>query len=147
MREGLASAEWPGRLEEVGAHPTLVLDGAHNPAGIEALARALPGLYPGRALHLVFGVLADKDHRPMIRTLFPLCQSVHLCPLPSPRSLSPDRYLDEARALAPRAVAYPTLEEALAGALAAAGRNDVVVCAGSLFLVGAVKAARKDQVG
>src|SRR6185295_18271991 len=61
-REGLRTARWPGRLEEVrSGGRTVLLDGAHNPAGAQALAAALDALYPGRRVHAVFGVLADKD--------------------------------------------------------------------------------------
>ncbi|MGE6759306.1 bifunctional folylpolyglutamate synthase/dihydrofolate synthase [Corallococcus interemptor] len=140
-REGLATARWPGRLEEVAQSPVIVVDGAHNPAGVAVLLEALDSLYAGRPLHLVFGVVADKDRGPMMQALFPLAASVHLTPLDTPRSLAPERYLAEARVLCPRVVAHASLEEALAGARAdAVGRPDgVVLATGSLFLVGAVK--------
>ncbi len=138
-REGLAGAEWPGRLETLDGRPPVVLDGAHNPAAVETLVAALATLYPGRRVHLVFGVLADKDRRPMLRTLLPVCASAHLSPLPSMRSLAPDRYLAEARELCPKAFACASVREALDGAVAAAGAGDLVLCAGSLFLVGQVK--------
>lgn len=139
-REGLASAEWPGRLEEVASNPTVVLDGAHNPEGAEALARAIDALYPNRKVHLVFGVLGDKDHRPMLRALFPMATSVHLTPVPSARTLLPDRYADEARALCPEVDLYGAHGAALRGATMRAEQGDVVLCTGSLFLVGAVRA-------
>ncbi|MCY1034473.1 bifunctional folylpolyglutamate synthase/dihydrofolate synthase [Corallococcus sp. BB11-1] len=140
-REGLASARWPGRLEEVAAHPPVVVDGAHNPAGVAVLLEALDALYAGRPLHLVFGVVADKDRGPMMRALFPRAASVHLAPLDTPRSLAPERYLDEARAACSRVVAHASLAEALAGARVDADGNPGgwVLCTGSLFLVGAVK--------
>ncbi|CAM4474762.1 bifunctional folylpolyglutamate synthase/dihydrofolate synthase [Corallococcus exiguus] len=140
-REGLATARWPGRLEEVSQDPTVVVDGAHNPAGVAVLLEALRALYSGRPLHLVFGVVADKDRGPMMRALFPLAASVHLTPLETPRSLAPERYIAEARILCSRVAAHSSLEEALAGARAdAVGRPDgVVLATGSLFLVGAVK--------
>ena len=71
----------------------------------------------------------------MMRALFPAA-SVHLTPLDTPRSLAPERYLEEARACA-RDVAYSSLDEALAGARALAMEGDVILCTGSLFLVGA----------
>jgi dihydrofolate synthase/folylpolyglutamate synthase len=139
-RAGLATARWPGRLEEVGKQPAVLLDGAHNPAGVQALLAGLRGLYPGRRVHCVFGVVADKDRGPMIRGLFPHCTSVHLTPLETPRSLAPERYVEEARALCPQVTAYSSLDEALAGARARAAPEDVILCTGSLFLVGSVKA-------
>ncbi len=138
-RNGLASTVWPGRLEELPGTPRVVLDGAHNPAGASALAQALASIYPGRKVHLVFGVLADKDHRPMLRTLFPLATAAYLTPVASPRTLEPARYLDEARALCPRVLAFGSPAQALAAARAAAGPDDLVVAAGSLFLIGQLK--------
>ncbi|MCP3101762.1 bifunctional folylpolyglutamate synthase/dihydrofolate synthase [Myxococcus sp. K15C18031901] len=139
-RRGLATARWPGRLEEVGARPTLVLDGAHNPAGVEVLLASLEALYPGRRPHCVFGVVADKDRGPMMRALFPRCASVQLTPLDTPRSLAPETYLEEARSLCPDVSAWPDLDAALAAARARAGEAGVVLCTGSLFLVGMVRA-------
>ncbi|WP_224247892.1 bifunctional folylpolyglutamate synthase/dihydrofolate synthase [Hyalangium gracile] len=138
-RTGLASAYWPGRLEELSRRPTVVLDGAHNPGGVAVLLESLDSVYPGRRLHLVFGVVADKDRALMMRALFPRCASVHLTPLDTPRSLAPERYLEEARALCANVRAYASLDEALAGARALVMEDDVLLCAGSLFLVGAAR--------
>jgi dihydrofolate synthase/folylpolyglutamate synthase len=139
-REGVASARWPGRLEEVGHRPTFLLDGAHNPAGVEVLLASLRSLYAGRRVHLVFGVVGDKDRGPMLRALLPHCTSVQLTPLDTPRSLAPEAYVDEARALCADVAAWPDLDSALAAARRKAGPDDVVLCTGSLFLVGKVKA-------
>jgi dihydrofolate synthase/folylpolyglutamate synthase len=140
VRTGLASARWPGRLEEVSRRPFIVLDGAHNPGGVAVLLAALEALYPGRRVHLVFGVVADKDRAPMMQALFPRCTSVHLAPLETPRSLAPERYVDEARLLCADVRAHASLDEALAHARAQAMEDDVILCAGSLFLVGAARA-------
>lgn len=62
IRRGLAQAQWPGRLEVVGTNPLIVLDGAHNPAGMEALAHWLAKKKPTvRRVILVIGMLDDKD--------------------------------------------------------------------------------------
>ena len=62
IRRGLAQAKWPGRLELVGTNPLIVLDGAHNPAGMEALAKWLARKKPTvRRVILVIGMLDDKD--------------------------------------------------------------------------------------
>jgi dihydrofolate synthase / folylpolyglutamate synthase len=139
IRSGLASTQWPGRLEEVASQPELLLDGAHNPLGVEILLAALRELYPGRRIHLVFGVLADKDYHAMIAKLFPKCASASLAPLPSPRSLPPESYCSEARSFCPRTSAYSSVADALKAATANALPEDLVVCTGSLFLVGAVR--------
>jgi hypothetical protein len=136
LRAGFAATRWPGRLQELDGAPSILLDGAHNPAGVEVLTRALDELYAGRPLHLVFGVFADKDSGPMMRALFPRVASLHLAPLHSPRSKDPSTYEALARTLAPKVACAPSVEVALEQALADAGPRDVVLVAGSLHLVG-----------
>jgi len=115
----------------------VLLDGAHNPAGVEVLLQALDSRYAGRRVHAVFGVVADKALEPMARALFPRLASLHLTPLDSPRSLPPERYLDLARSLCGQVQAYPDPAAALRGAAARCAPADVLLCTGSLFLVGA----------
>lgn len=139
-RIGLSTAQWPGRFEVVSSRPELILDGAHNPAGAEVLAAALKDFYPDRPVHLVFGVLADKDHGPMFKTLFPLATTLHLAPVNSARTLHPEKYLAQAGELCSDISVYESIEAALDGASSRAEPDDVVLCTGSLFLVGQVKA-------
>ncbi len=137
---GLREVRWPGRLEVVAGAPLLLLDGAHNPSGVEVLCAALDTAYPGRAVHLVFGAVADKDVRTMLARLLPRMASVTLTPLQTPRGLPPSAYLEEARALCPRVRVADSPAAALEEARAAAAPEDVVLAAGSLYLVGALKA-------
>ncbi|MBL8955463.1 MAG: bifunctional folylpolyglutamate synthase/dihydrofolate synthase [Myxococcaceae bacterium] len=142
-RAGLAGTEWPGRLEEFPGSPRVVLDGAHNPQGADTLVKALDAVYPGRPVHLVFGVLADKDWRPMLKTLLPKCAAVYLTPVRSPRTLEPSAYVDEVRRLLPFAPVQvaASAPEALAAARKGAPDDAVVVGCGSLFLVGQLRAS------
>lgn len=139
VTRGLAGTRWPGRLERFAGPPPVILDGAHNPAGVEALVAALGEVAAGRPVHLVFGVLGDKDSGPMRERLFPRCASVALTPLPSPRSLAPEAYLAQATALAPVTSAHPTPEAAFRAARARAHPDGVVLVAGSLVLVGEIR--------
>ncbi len=76
--EGLKQARWEGRLEILQRSPMLLVDGAHNPAGVATLCRALQNDFPHRRLILLFGVLGDKDYRTMAKRLFPLADRVIL---------------------------------------------------------------------
>jgi dihydrofolate synthase/folylpolyglutamate synthase len=137
VARGIAEARWPGRLEELAG---VVLDGAHNPDGAQALAAALPVLYPGRPVELVFGVLADKDCRGMLRALAPAARGFHLVAPDSPRARAPESYRAEAARLGPRVDAHGGLAGALACAREAARDGGVVAVAGSLYLVGEARA-------
>ncbi|MGZ6097674.1 MAG: bifunctional folylpolyglutamate synthase/dihydrofolate synthase [Myxococcaceae bacterium] len=141
IRTGLRRTRWPGRLEQIPGDPPLLLDGAHNEDGVAALRAALDAPpYAGRPVHLVFGVVSDKRVGPMLRMLLPRCASAVLTGLPTPRSLDPDGYLALARTLCPSVEVAPSPEEGLARARRRAGADGWVLVAGSLYLVGAVKA-------
>ena len=128
IRRGLAEVEWPGRLQVVREHPRIVLDGAHNPAGTEALAAFLAEHRAEiRRLVLVFGVLQDKDWETMLGLLAP----------PTARAADPAELLPVARRFA-RAVAVLDPAEALRFAQAAARAEDTILVTGSLYTVAAV---------
>ncbi|MNX84328.1 Folylpolyglutamate synthase [compost metagenome] len=136
-REGFKAARWPGRLESwhspEGEH--FVFDGAHNPDGIEALARALAVSPEPRGRVILMGVLADKDPAPMIGALAPHADTIVLTTPPSPRGLDPTTL----QALPPHPDLHlePDWQQALALARRLAKGRPILV-AGSLYLVGAV---------
>jgi dihydrofolate synthase/folylpolyglutamate synthase len=137
---GVARTRWPGRLERVRGEPALVLDGAHNPAGARALAAYLEDAPP---FVLLFGAMADKDVGGLARELFPRAAEIVLTRPRVSRAASPDEIARRASPLADRAHREPSVARALrlARRLALAhGPDAQVVVAGSLYLVGAVKA-------
>ena len=89
MRTGLASVRAPGRLETVGHEPLILLDGAHNPAGAEALAEALRASFRWERLHLVLAISANKDAAGIIGALAPLADRIFLARNDSVRSADP----------------------------------------------------------
>jgi dihydrofolate synthase/folylpolyglutamate synthase len=137
VARGIAGARWPGRLEELGG---VLLDGAHNPDGAAALAAALAALHPGRAVELVFGVLADKDHVGMLRALAPAARRLHLVAPATPRGRAAAEVRAGALALGADADLHAGLEDALACARRAASDGALVCVAGSLYLVGEARA-------
>jgi dihydrofolate synthase/folylpolyglutamate synthase len=137
IARGIASARWPGRLEELGG---VLLDGAHNADGAAALADALRTLHPGRPVELVFGVLADKDHAAMLRALAPAARRLHLVAPATPRARAAADLEAGAAALGAAADRHPDLRDALACARRAAEDGALVCVAGSLYLVGEARA-------
>jgi dihydrofolate synthase/folylpolyglutamate synthase len=137
---GLSDARWPGRLERrvlPGGTP-VVLDGAHNPAGAEALAAWCreAGFAPAT---LVVACMRDKDVEGLLRPLLSVADTVIATAVPFPRALPPE---DLAARVVAIAEAMPvTVAPTPADALAAASEGHArVVVAGSLFLVGAARA-------
>jgi dihydrofolate synthase / folylpolyglutamate synthase len=140
--EGLRTARWPARLEEVAQRPTVLLDGAHNPHAARAVAHALPALAGSRPVQLVFAAMSDKDHAAMLRELLPLAAGVHLCAVESSRAAAPEQLAKVAWELGARSCPmYRSVGEALQAARAAAARDGCVLCCGSLYLAAEVRAA------
>jgi len=133
-----ASVEVPGRLQLVGQDPPTILDGAHNPAAVEALVESLPDVLAGRPLALVLGVLEDKDAASMLATLLPLCTRAWFTAPPNSRALSPAALQSLARQLGFDAVACePRPARALTEARRWAQQHGgAVLATGSVYLVG-----------
>jgi len=138
VREGLSGVRWEGRMEMVGMRPAVLLDGAHNPAGAAALAKALGGI-GYRRLILVLGVLADKNWKGMLRRLVPRAHRVIPTRPPEDRALAPRILAGEARRWNRNVEIVDDPRQAMRAALQGAGRSDLVCVAGSLYLVGAVR--------
>jgi dihydrofolate synthase/folylpolyglutamate synthase len=136
VHEGLMQTAWPGRFQIVNDHPTVVLDGAHNAAAAEKLAATLREHFAGRKLTLILGVLRDKNYDQMCQILAPLAGQVLCVPVNSERTSDPDQLARWCKAANPPAqiTVVPNLAQAYAQARSESA--DVVVIAGSLFLVG-----------
>jgi dihydrofolate synthase/folylpolyglutamate synthase len=142
VRNGLAMVELPGRFQVVPGQPALVLDVAHNPHSVAALAANLDamGFYP--ATHAVFGAMADKDLAPMLAKSAPLVDRWYFTDLPTPRAASARALLQRWEALPgyPKVPAstHASPEDALRAAMAAAEPADRILVFGSFYTVGGV---------
>ncbi len=133
IREGLQNVNWPGRLQliEKPDGQKILLDGAHNVAGVEALRAALP---TGVPLTFIVGFLGDKDWRPMCEILSPLAAKFFCVPVASARTADARELTKTFRAANPHAevVALENFKEAII-----ASKNEpFIVITGSLYLVG-----------
>jgi dihydrofolate synthase / folylpolyglutamate synthase len=142
VRNGLAFVELPGRFQIVPGQPTLVLDVAHNPHSVAALAANLDamGFFP--TTHAVFGAMADKDLAPMFAKVAPLVDRWYFTDLPTPRAASAQDLRQRWDAVpAKRDVPvsiHASPEDALASAVAAADPADRILVFGSFYTVGGV---------
>jgi dihydropteroate synthase len=133
LADGLRKATWPGRFEVVERDPMVVLDGSHNP-GAMATVGDLLARYDYDDLHVVFGAMADKDHDGMVAELPPVDAAYVTRP-------AEDRAADTATlaaAFADHAAAVERIEAVPAAtdrAVDAAGPDDLVLVAGSLYAV------------
>ncbi len=132
---GIKQAEWPGRLERVAQNPTIILDGAHNPAGVRALAAYIRRFFADRKVWIIYATMRDKSVDEIGETLLPAAQEVILTQVESERALRPEAML-ELFSSHPRLRTAPRLAQALEIVRAEAAPEDVVFITGSLYLVG-----------
>ncbi len=136
LAAAVAAVRVPGRLEVFPGPPAVILDGAHNPAGMEAMARALPRVVDGRRpVVAVVSVLGDKDAAAMVAALAPVVDLVVATRSSHARAVDADALAALARAAGADARAVGDPVAALAAARARTGSEGVVVVAGSLYLL------------
>ena len=135
VRRALAGVTSPGRLEVVDRHPLIVLDGAHNPAGAEALRHALPEAFTWERAHMVIGVSDNKDIAGIAHALAPLRPKAYVAAHSSPRAAAPERVLEELGTAGIDAVPFGSVADALHAAREAAHDTDLILVTGSLYTV------------
>ena len=143
IRTGLATVELPGRFQVVPGEPTIVLDVAHNPHAVAALALNLDqmGFFP--RTHAVFGAMRDKDIDAILARMAPLVDHWHFTDLPVARAASAGEIAERFGALgvkgeAVTAATHASPSDALAAAMNGADPADRIVVFGSFYTVGGV---------
>ncbi|HPN07720.1 MAG TPA: folylpolyglutamate synthase/dihydrofolate synthase family protein [Syntrophales bacterium] len=139
IRRGLAGVHWEGRLEVLHRDPVLLIDGAHNPAGIRVLCRALREEFSFRRLIVVFGVLRDKHYREMAERMVSVASMMILTCPESERSLPPTELLPFTGGATREVETITSPVAALRRAFAVAHAEDLILVTGSLYLVGEIK--------
>lgn len=153
---GISRVKWPGRMEyftqeyplpgqaeEALTTPkklTYLLDGAHNVAGVNNLAKTLEERFYGSKLIGIWGSMVDKDLTTTLNCMLPLFSKVFITQPDSERSATPEHICslltDEQRA---KTESFARVADALAAAQKSAKEDDVIVVGGSLYLTGAVR--------
>jgi len=146
IQQGLTGVSWPGRLERIAGDPEFLLDAAHNPAGATVLARFLKEHCGDRTLHLIYGSSSDKPMAQIAEILLPCANRVVLTASRVARSISPEELLSVVGCYHNDVTVRSSIETALESVERHAGPGDLVVVAGSIFLVGEAKAVLKQLV-
>jgi dihydrofolate synthase / folylpolyglutamate synthase len=136
VRAAAAAVQVPGRMQVVSREPLTIVDGAHNPSGMQALVEALPEVVGDRPLVAAVAVLDDKDAAAMLRALLPGCDAVVFTRARNPRAYPPATLQSLAQQLgfgSTFTAASP--DEALRRARELAGREGAVLATGSIYLV------------
>ncbi len=141
VREALGQATMAGRLEVLAHHPMIVVDGAHNPAGVQVLCAALDGAFHVQGTRrCVVGMLSGRDVTEMVAPLVEVGFREFFCCAPSsPRAVSAAQVAEALRSLGAVAYEHPGSATALAHARERSDDDDLIVVTGSLYLVGEVR--------
>jgi dihydrofolate synthase/folylpolyglutamate synthase len=136
--EGIERTNWEGRLEVVSRNPLVILDGAHNEEGAQALKKYFED-FPSSPLILVFAIMRDKEIVKIADILFPLAKKIILTRFPYFRAALPEDIKKQAHSFQDRIVLEPDINQAIDKALRSAGSQGCLLAAGSLYLVGEFK--------
>lgn len=131
---GLRKAKWPGRMEVMQKKPLVVLDCAHNPDGMHQLAKSLRYLDYKRLI-LVLGISSGKDYKKMISIIAPYADSI-ITTQAKYRGLDAEVLADAVLANKKKAQVIPKVRKAVKYAIRNSGSKDLVLIAGSIFMVG-----------
>lgn len=145
LLKGMLEASWPGRLEMVSRNPNILLDGAHNPEGAEALAAALKEIYKYRKLRMMIGMLSTKNHSGYLRHILPLSDTLIITEPDFRKKLDAHELRNIAESLispgdrVPEMIVEPDWSKALDRLLEMTGEEDLAVVTGTLYLIADVR--------
>jgi dihydrofolate synthase/folylpolyglutamate synthase len=136
IKTGLKKVDWRARLEVFRKRPLVLLDVAHNPAGMKAMIEALDRLFPDKRIIFVFGVMEDKDHDSMLREIVKKAKFVVLTKPEYKRAAEPESLTQTVEKKNIPFEIVPQVKQAYLFALKKAKADDIICVTGSHFTVG-----------
>lgn len=138
IRDGLQKTEWKGRLEILKRNPTFLIDGAHNLQGAKTLVDSLKRLKYNRLI-LGIGILKDKDVEHMVETIIPLADEIIITEVNMPRKMEAESLEKILSKYNKNTYIEKDIDEAIDKAYQLSMKEDLIVFAGSLYLIGDVR--------
>ena len=139
IRRGLINTKWPGRIEKISENPLFIIDGAHNEDGALSLAKAIDKNFKDRNLTLLIGMLEDKDIDSVLDILIPKFNKVITTTPDNPRAIDSSKLKGKILRYTDNVVDKKDIEEALNYTLESSSDNDVIISAGSLYMIGSIR--------
>ena len=142
ITEGFAAVQVPGRLEVVSAEPLVVLDGAHNPEAVRALAASVPEVFPSARRIVVMGCLGPQEPAEVFDEMSALAPDLLVaCTAPSPRAVPASELAALARSRGMDVEAVPDPVDAVRLAVSVANEADLILVTGSFYVLSAAREA------
>lgn len=147
LYEGLKRARQPGRFEVISKDPLVIIDGAHNEAGAQALQETMAQHFAGKKILLVAGILADKEIDSIVKFLTKITDHIIVTEPDNPRKLAAEKLAEHVAGFGVAAEVVSDVEAAVHRAKELADDYDVILFAGSLYLIGDVRRLWRNERG
>ncbi|WP_290062000.1 bifunctional folylpolyglutamate synthase/dihydrofolate synthase [Paraclostridium bifermentans] len=139
IRKGLLETKWPGRIEKISENPMFIIDGAHNEEGAKSLANSIDKYFENKNKILVIGMLEDKDIESVLDLLIPKFNNVITTTPDNPRAIDANKLKEKIERYNIEVNCKPNIKEAVDYALEISNKDDVIISAGSLYMIGNVR--------
>lgn len=139
IRKGLLETKWPGRIEKISENPMFIIDGAHNEEGAKSLANSIDKYFENKNKILVIGMLEDKDIDSVLDLLIPKFNKVITTTPDNPRAIDANKLKEKIERYNIEVTCKPNIKEAVDYALEISNKDDVIISAGSLYMIGNVR--------
>lgn len=139
LYKGVKSVKWKGRLEVLRKDPYIVIDGAHNIAGIEFLKNNIEEYFKYKKIYLILGILADKNVEEMVKIIAPLATEVYTVTANSIRATSANELKEVVLKYNNKCIAFDDYDKAIQFSLSKTNKDDLIVASGSLYMIGEIR--------
>lgn len=141
IKQGIKTVKWPGRFEVLGRNPVFILDGSHNPQGMEATAESLQKHFGEEKILFIMGVSADKDVDGMIKHIAPLAKMFITVQPDNPRAMESGKLADKIKHFGVPVKDCGSVNNGVSEVFKNASKNDIICAIGSLYFSAEIRAA------
>lgn len=139
LYKGVKNVKWKGRLEVLKKDPYIVIDGAHNIAGIEFLKSNIEEYFKYKKLYLILGILADKNVEEMVKIIAPVATEVYTVTANSIRAASANELKEIVLRYNNNCIAFDDYDKVIQLSLSKASKDDLIIASGSLYMIGEIR--------
>ena len=136
---GILKTKLPARIEIINKEPLIILDGGHNPSGVEALIKLIKQTLPNRNITAVIGMMEDKDVNSAVKLFAEAAKSIICVTVENNRAIKAEKLLIIAKEYCESVLAFNSIKDVYPKILSTLNKDDVLLIAGSLYLAGEVK--------